>query len=365
MSYDVELVYHRPAPGPDRQEGLLAHWQLADPRLPGVPVEKTLWNVYLPPDARLIDSGGNVEPVVAALTETEKLESALSDLRSLSATYASSRANVQERQRALSNFKQLADTVKGAEFSLRTTGPPSGGALLKQADAASQNAAVNRKQASIRKELDSLSAANEVAQQTQAGQDVGGVTLDQNRTNAYGFREEAVPGDASFVGKTWRDNRAADQKKTDEINVGQLALRAPLPHKEQLTLNDSLAVDLPSSRTATGTVKDSTRAIERRASQAASPRVVASDSQFYNAKPPPVEPPKESLRSVGRISLAVDFPQEGRVYHFEKLQADARLTLWNARPERFAPLGWLAVLLAVLITVRVARWGVKRMAASW
>ena len=51
--------------------------RLSDPTLPGVPIEKTLWNVWLPADVRLLSSGGNVEPVLAELNETEKYESAL------------------------------------------------------------------------------------------------------------------------------------------------------------------------------------------------------------------------------------------------------------------------------------------------
>ena len=72
----------------------------------------------------------------------------------------------------------------------------------------------------------------------------------------------------------------------------------------------------------------------------------------------------ESLRSEGRISLAVDFPQEGEVYHFKKIKDDARLTLWSVQPSRFVRLGWLGILLAILAVVwavgRGRRWRVTR-----
>ena len=70
---------------------------------------------------------------------------------------------------------------------------------------------------------------------------------------------------------------------------------------------------------------------------------------FLPASPPspPASTPvkTETLRSVGRVSLAVDFPQEGRVYHFKKIKSEARLTLLSTHPERFVRLGWLGVLL--------------------
>ena len=202
------------------------------------------------------------------------------------------------------------------------------------------------------------------------------MTLDQNRTDAYGFRERtdqsmlASPtlGDVPLIGKLWRDNRAADQKKLFDVD-DELAQRSVSPARRgQLALNDSLAVDLPGGARVSAAdsgkiVADSARALSQSAVAAAPAQVLSSDSQFSNARPqppaPPVEPPKESLRAVGRISLAVDFPQEGQVYHFEKLKADARLTLWSARPGRFAPLGWLGVLLSIWLVW----WAMRRRTA--
>ena len=58
---------------------------------------------------------------------------------------------------------------------------------------------------------------------------------------------------------------------------------------------------------------------------------------------------------MGRISLAVDFPQEGQVYHFKKLKGDARLTLWSVRPGSFERLAWLLVLGALLVIGELIR----------
>ena len=63
----------------------------------------------------------------------------------------------------------------------------------------------------------------------------------------------------------------------------------------------------------------------------------------------------ESLRSVGRISLAVNFPQEGQVYHFKKLKGDAHLTLWSVRPGSFERVAWLLVLGALLVIGELVR----------
>jgi hypothetical protein len=46
-----------------------------------------------------------------------------------------------------------------------------------------------------------------------------------------------------------------------------------------------------------------------------------------NAANPSTKSEAERPQPTGRISLEVDFPTEGQVYHFEKVKADARLEL--------------------------------------
>ncbi len=416
LSYDVELVYRRPPTGRSRA---WERWQLEDPRLPGIPVEKTLWDVFLPDDTRLLSSGGNLEPVVAALNETEKLESALSDLRNLSATYQSTRVTRQEQQLALSNFNSLSDVVKRQAEAVtpRSRVVKSEPSFFRQPDASSQNAVVNQKQASIRRELDSLSTANAAGRSSdvQGGQFVGGlsVTRDQNRTTDaeqgsadfdgfinYGSPIQSVGGTVSLSGQEhaqlWRDNRTLgqDDKGTSpkgEINVGrELAISS----KRQLALNDSVTVTLPKPELKSlddisalaGAGQKDTRLSTARASDgpvaaakpneitdlsragAASPAIPTLLPAAAPAAPPPPdhtppptrESPAGTLRSVGRISLAVNFPQEGQVYHFKKLRADARLTLWSVRPACFERLAWLGVLAVLLAAGWAVKWIVRK-----
>ena len=77
-----------------------------------------------------------------------------------------------------------------------------------------------------------------------------------------------------------------------------------------------------------------------------------------------VENEARQLRASGRISLAVDFPTEGRVYHFKKLKANATLDLWLRSTESFGMwkcalafvvLGGLVAGSSRLITMRSAR----------
>ena len=56
-------------------------------------------------------------------------------------------------------------------------------------------------------------------------------------------------------------------------------------------------------------------------------------------------------KTEGRISLAVDFPLEGHVYHFQKLKANAVLEIGFADPkgnERWRNAGLFGVLAVIL-----------------
>ncbi len=409
-SYDVELIYRRPAPGPTggRPAPIFGHWRLQDPRVPGVPIEKTLWDVYLPTDSRLLNTDGNLEPVVAALSTTEKLESALSDLRDLSATYRSAGASDAERQRALSNYNSLASLVTRqaqAKTADRPVAENAGtqGAFLKKPNAISQNEIVSRKQQLILSTVDSLSAAN--------------VTVDQNRQTLFtpqrtvsgagqarnGFstnNSDFIDQAASFTGSvgtpTWRDNRAPNPQSQTRINDSNL--RTPAADSNlgrDIALNDSVTVNLPSkdaqsfvsarrfeskeaeteepgvfgTQFRTLSTARATEVARRPTTPSATPRPVLpaspDASALADAPPagpvtstaPPAEPAArtETLHSEGRISLAVDFPLEGQVYHFSKIKADARLTLWSVQPSRLDRLFWLGVLLGGLAVVRLLR----------
>jgi autotransporter-associated beta strand protein len=80
-----------------------------------------------------------------------------------------------------------------------------------------------------------------------------------------------------------------------------------------------------------------------------SPSSVPAQAQ---AEKMPQGQPREEPKLSGAISLPVDFPTEGRVYHFKKLKANAGLTLVMTHPQSFERWEWL---LAFLVAAAVAK----------
>lgn len=417
-----------------------------------------LWNVRVPPGMSLLSSGGNMEPVVALLSETEKLESSLSDLRSLSATYGSAAATQEERSRALTNFNALAQSVneKAAQPAGRRGGTirfEGSDSFLKKPNVESQAATVDLKQQSILRELGSLNAANGSASQLQSqrapqsqsrsqlqiqsrrpsqlqlnGAVSGGYSLDDGqsqRTPTLGLPGMStsagtltLSGENIYAGKVWRDNRSAGQVQSKaEGTSDRLISRSSSPHGE-LALNDSVSVDLPTGGSVGGVIggmgsgtRDAAKDGEK-AKQLESNKELGADNRLSTARaatgsfsgslstsgtperavvdrdefapnipaPVPGAPAVSSglafqdsaapaartvevadnLHSAGRVSLAVDFPEEGQVYHFKKIKAEARVTLLGARPERFRRVIWLGVLLAGVGLVWLIRRRLRR-----
>jgi hypothetical protein len=68
-------------------------------------------------------------------------------------------------------------------------------------------------------------------------------------------------------------------------------------------------------------------------------------AQLANAAYPTAKSEAGRLQPTGRISLAVDFPTEGQVYHFKKIKASARLDLTVTDPGAFGRWRNLAVFL--------------------
>ena len=67
-----------------------------------------------------------------------------------------------------------------------------------------------------------------------------------------------------------------------------------------------------------------------------------------------VVPPAAQLQPAGAISLPIDFPTGGRVYHFKKLNANAKLTLWITNEQGLEKWKWLLAFLVVAALVKVA-----------
>lgn len=75
-------------------------------------------------------------------------------------------------------------------------------------------------------------------------------------------------------------------------------------------------------------------------------------------------PAEPQLKPTGRVSLSVDFPTEGQVFHFKKLKANATLDLWINRPPAFARWKWaFGFLLIGGVLAFVSIWMEKRRAA--
>lgn len=64
------------------------------------------------------------------------------------------------------------------------------------------------------------------------------------------------------------------------------------------------------------------------------------------------EPVASGLENAGRISLTVDFPTEGRVYHFQKVKANATLELGIVDPTGRTP--WSTVALCAGLAALLA-----------
>ena len=77
-------------------------------------------------------------------------------------------------------------------------------------------------------------------------------------------------------------------------------------------------------------------------------------------QPAVAPPPPPMLQALGRLSLAVDFPTEGRVHHFQKVKANAALELWFADPK--IAQRWTR--LAIFAGIAVILWLVGRFGAA-
>lgn len=65
---------------------------------------------------------------------------------------------------------------------------------------------------------------------------------------------------------------------------------------------------------------------------------------------------RAQLQQSGAISLPIDFPTEGRVYHFKKLKANAKLTLWITEPAATARWKWvLGFVVAAAVIEAISR----------
>ena len=108
LSYDVELVY--------RLQRAALGWrttqEFRDPELPGITVERTLWNVWLPDDRRLAKADGNMEAVLGDLNKVEKIESKRQEQKALFSILNSTKASAATRQNAKNNWGILQKEIE-------------------------------------------------------------------------------------------------------------------------------------------------------------------------------------------------------------------------------------------------------------
>ena len=92
--------------------GWRAHRDFADPELPGITVERTFWNVWLPDDRTLSKFDGNMEAVVEEVQKVEKLEGAVQELKQLVMTCVSPLSSVSTKQSAYRNADRLRREIE-------------------------------------------------------------------------------------------------------------------------------------------------------------------------------------------------------------------------------------------------------------
>jgi hypothetical protein len=384
LSYDVELVYRISGPLP----GWRVKREFQEPELPGITVERTLWNVWLPDDRKLETSGGNMEPVLGDLNKTEKLEGKLQELKQLVTIANSSRISQEARGNAMRNLTVLQKELEAgnrddqfgetsANNSLGIVPRPTPGdevvgkkALVTQGDyVASKRKALI---AELGREMQKLSepqpaASAQPASTLQNAPAQSGAKWSLN--NAYnGTRANATPAQSNSKAKGslyLNDNIVLQNREAPPSHPP--ANRSGDATKGSVRIEDSKAapqagapaepvnpLDVGPPRAGRGAPSSSGVNSVRGAIPAgipSSPRAPVAPAAApmpglepvpAAPAPPPQTPPKplekseaERLQPTGRISLAVDFPTEGEVYHFEKVKADARLELTVTDPSVF------------------------------
>lgn len=453
LSYDVDLVY--------RMSGPLSGWRVKrefqEPDLPGITVERTLWNVWLPEDRKLETSGGNMEPVLGDLNKTEKLEGKLQEVKQLVTIANSSRSSEDARQNALRNLgvlkKELETDNRDDQFSetnnSTSTGivpkPTPGDEIVGKKALASQGDYVVSKRKALNEELGrellklsekqtgapvqqqaipqngaqwSMNSAysGKAAASTPVLPSAGAsgnlylndnIVLQQSQTsptqppaNAMraGGRDTTRAG-ANYASRQRAGAPAAKDGTEDQKDVILQTARGNNLRREQggetaspqgLAKDGARNITISGANTYTGatSIAAGTLSVTSGATLSATPAPAAAAPLILNggitfgvatagapqpnpavdklekrasyptstaglllpapsadASTPSTRSEAERLQPTGRISLAVDFPTEGQLYHFKKVKASARLDLTVTEPGVFARWWNLAIFL--------------------
>lgn len=116
VAYPVEVTYRQST---GRRLGRRARPVLDDPNLPGISVQRTVWNLWLPEDYRLADRDGNMEPVTAELSRVERLSAVMGELDRLNTVLGSSTTyDSRTREQAWQNAKTLQSQLEAETSTL-------------------------------------------------------------------------------------------------------------------------------------------------------------------------------------------------------------------------------------------------------
>jgi hypothetical protein len=413
LSYDVEVIYRRigKAPGQRRTQFL------DDPDLPGITIERTLWDVWLPPGRDLKTIGGNMEPVIGDVNKTEKLASTVDEMKRLADIVASTSTGRNIRENAWSNYNRLQQTVEAPRSRM----------FSRSADEFASSAANG-----VSKQAQTVQAAQtedrrqkltmEIQQQSERVEKLGKDLENSSR------RSDSDGAEALQI--------APQANKNWVLNRGQLVIGGPnqqTVRDNQLYLNDNVSlqngglsgqtlvaqgqgtlttntagtnnVSLLGNNAYVNTARGNlsfndgnnnsapTNVAAPVVPAAATPRPQIANSTFRGtmggtasmgksipktealalampvkpATTTPVAPKEEAEKAqpMGRISLAIDFPTEGNLFHFKKVKANAELSLTTRIPgwfDRWPALGVTLLFAAALHFAR--RWFDARVAQA-
>jgi hypothetical protein len=163
--------------------------------------------------------------------------------------------------------------------------------------------------------------------------------LNTSRGNTLRFQEEQAKQQAAVPGLPLQAMTQAPAQPVPQLQLATEATRSPAPSQPGLVAGGAGSAARPSAQGYTGgtTVNAGTPTISR----------FTSGGTAGVAANAPADDEAQRLQTAGRISLAVDFPTEGQLFHFKKVKANAQLELTAVTPESFVRWKYLGAALAL------------------
>lgn len=236
LSYEVEIVYRRPAAA-GSPSGRKFAITLDDPRVIGQSVEQTFWKVYAPTGFKVADSDGNMNEITEQDRIGWQIEANIVEMSRLNKLANSETASLEARQLAQFNCERLA---VGNGKLIRSFG---GESIWDRSRATSSE---DRKQLSAwesetsRIQLEARGALGQQGQvQVTAQQHSGDIVIIGGgfQGQGNGMQGEAfaqVGNGGFFVNKAELTDRNNDIETRNRVQVGKV--------QEQLRVNDNISV---------------------------------------------------------------------------------------------------------------------------